>query len=296
MYGKKEVDNYLSALFKEIQYVSEMIKGYHLTTVYMGGGTPTSLNARQMDALLCCLEEHFDLKGIREFTIEAGRPDSLDMDKLRVMKSHGIERVSINPQTLNQKTLDIIGRRHTVEDVERAFDMARQAGFSNINMDLILGLPGETSADVMRTLEGVRAMGPESLTVHSLAVKRASRLNQNLAQYPPASQEAVNRMIGMALETAEMMGMEPYYMYRQKNIAGNLENVGYSKPGKECLYNILIMEEKQSIIALGAGGSTKLVYPEEKRIERIENVKSVKDYMERIDEMIRRKKDGFPGF
>lgn len=293
---EKEVDNYLSALFKEIQYVSEMIKGYHLTTVYMGGGTPTSLNARQMDALLCCLEEHFDLKGIREFTIEAGRPDSLDMDKLRVMKSHGIERVSINPQTLNQKTLDIIGRRHTVEDVERAFDMARQAGFSNINMDLILGLPGETSADVMRTLEGVRAMGPESLTVHSLAVKRASRLNQNLAQYPPASQEEVNRMIGMALETAEMMGMEPYYMYRQKNIAGNLENVGYSKPGKECLYNILIMEEKQSIIALGAGGSTKLVYPEEKRIERIENVKSVKDYMERIDEMIQRKKDGFPGF
>lgn len=286
---EKEVDHYLEALFKEIQQVSEMMKDYRLTTVYMGGGTPTSLNARQMDRLLCCLERYFDLNGIREFTIEAGRPDSLDMDKLRVMKAHGIERISINPQTLNQRTLDVIGRRHSVEDVERAFHMARQAGFSNINMDLILGLPGETSEDVMHTLSGVRAMGPESLTVHSLAVKRASRLNQNLEQYPPAPQEAVNRMIGMALETAEAMGMEPYYMYRQKNMAGNLENVGYAKPGKECLYNILIMEEKQSIIALGAGGSTKIVYPEEKRIERIENVKSVKDYIERIDEMIERK-------
>lgn len=290
---EKEVDNYLTALFKEIEKVSEMIRGYHLTTVYMGGGTPTSLNARQMDALLCCMEKYFDLNGIREFTIEAGRPDSLDMDKLRMIKSHGIERISINPQTLNQKTLDVIGRRHTVEDVDRAFNMARQAGFDNINMDIILGLPGETSEDVLRTLSGVRAMRPDSLTVHSLAVKRASRLNQNLEQYPPASQEEVNRMIGMALETAEAMDMEPYYMYRQKNMAGNLENVGYSKPGKECLYNILIMEEKQSIIALGAGGSTKIVYPEEKRIERIENVKSVKDYIERIDEMIQRKYNGF---
>lgn len=291
---KKEVDSYLDALFKEIHRVSEMIKGYQLTTVYMGGGTPTSLDAGQMDRLLTTLEKYFDLNPIREFTIEAGRPDSLDMDKLRVIKAHGIERISINPQTLNQRTLDIIGRRHSVRDVENAFNLARQVGFSNINMDLILGLPGEDSDDAATTLEGIRILGPESMTVHSLAVKRASRLNQNLTLYPPAPQEEINRMADMAWNTAESMGMEPYYMYRQKNMAGNLENVGYAKPGKECLYNILIMEEKQSIVALGAGASSKIVYPDEKRIERVENVKSVKDYIERTDEMIERKRINFP--
>ncbi|MEI3266740.1 MAG: coproporphyrinogen dehydrogenase HemZ [Frisingicoccus sp.] len=265
-----------------------------LTTVYMGGGTPTSLNGEQMDRLLSVLEENFDLNIAREFTIEAGRPDSMTQDKLRVMKNHGIERISINPQTMNQKTLDVIGRRHTAEDVERAFDMARRVGFSNINMDLILGLPGESSEDVANTLERIGKLAPESMTVHSLAVKRASRLNQNLELYPPASQEEVNRMIHMAWQAAEAMGLEPYYLYRQKNMAGNLENVGYAKPGKECLYNILIMEEKQSIIAVGAGGTSKILYPEENRIERVENVKSVKDYIERIDEMIERKRQKFP--
>lgn len=291
---EKEVDNYLEALFKEIRQVSQMVDKSCLTTVYMGGGTPTSLNAEQMDRLLYVLEENFDLGIAREFTIEAGRPDSINMDKLRVIKRHGIERISINPQTLNQKTLDVIGRRHTVKDVERALDMARQVGFSNINMDLILGLPGENSEDVARTLAGIRQLGPESMTVHSLAVKRASRLNQNLELYPPAPQEEVNRMIDMAWHEAEAMGMEPYYLYRQKNMAGNLENVGYAKPGKECLYNILIMEEKQSIVAVGAGGSSKILYPAENRLERVENVKSVKDYIERIDEMIERKEKNFP--
>ena len=161
-------------------------------------------------------------------------------------------------------------------------------------MDLILGLPGESSEDVANTLERIGKLAPESMTVHSLAVKRASRLNQNLELYPPASQEEVNRMIHMAWQAAEAMGLEPYYLYRQKNMAGNLENVGYAKPGKECLYNILIMEEKQSIIAVGAGGTSKILYPEENRIERVENVKSVKDYIERIDEMIERKRQKFP--
>ena len=290
---QNRADVNLEALFKEIRQVRSMLEGKKLTTAYMGGGTPTSLNANQMDRLLTVLEENFELNPIREFTIAAGRPDSFDMDKLRVMKNHGIERISINPQTLNQKTLDVIGRRHTVEDVYRAFEMAKKVGFSNINMDLILGLPGETAEDVEKTLAGVGSMGPESMTVHSLAVKRASRLNQNLEMYPPASFKEVNRMIGMAWKQATDMGMEPYYLYRQKNMAGNLENVGYAKPGKECLYNILIMEEKQTIIALGAGGSTKIVYPEENRIERVENVKSVKDYIERIDEMIARKERKF---
>lgn len=288
-----KVDDYLDALIREIEVIGDRLKDKKLTSVYMGGGTPTSLNGQQMDRLLTALEKHFNLKSIQEFTIEAGRPDSFDLEKLRVMKCHGIERISINPQTLNQKTLDVIGRRHTVEDVHQAFEMAKQVGFSNINMDLILGLPGETTEDVARTLEGVQSMGPESMTVHSLAVKRASRLNQNLALYPPAPVEDVNQMIHMAWKQAEAMGMEPYYLYRQKNMAGNLENVGYAKPEKECLYNILIMEEKQTIVALGAGGSTKIVYPKENRIERIENVKSVKDYIERIDEMIARKTNYF---
>lgn len=290
----KEVDHYLEALFKEIRQVRSMVDKSCMTTVYMGGGTPTSLNGEQMDRLLSVLEENFDLNIAREFTIEAGRPDSVTQDKLRVIKNHGIERISINPQTMNQKTLDVIGRRHTTEDVERAFDMARRVGFSNINMDLILGLPGESSEDVANTLERIGKLAPESMTVHSLAVKRASRLNQNLELYPPASQEEVNRMIHMAWQAAEAMGLEPYYLYRQKNMAGNLENVGYAKPGKECLYNILIMEEKQSIIAVGAGGTSKILYPEENRIERVENVKSVKDYIERIDEMIERKRQKFP--
>lgn len=288
-----KVDAYLDALIREIEVIGREMKSKKLTSVYMGGGTPTSLNGKQMDRLLTAIETHFDLSTVKEFTIEAGRPDSFELEKLQVMKCHGIERISINPQTLNQKTLDIIGRRHTVEDVYRAFDMARQVGFSNVNMDLILGLPGETQEAVAHTLAGIRQMDPESMTVHSLAVKRASRLNQNLELYPPAPFETVNQMIHMAWNEAEMMGMEPYYLYRQKNMAGNLENVGYAKAGKECLYNILIMEEKQTIVALGAGGSTKIVYPNENRIERIENVKSVKDYIERIDEMIHRKTDYF---
>ena len=176
------VEPYLEALDREIDSAAGMVKelGLRVKSFYMGGGTPTTLTAEQMDRLLCTLEENFDLNVAREFTIEAGRPDSINESKLKVMKAHGIQRISINPQTLNQKTLDVIGRRHTVEDVERAFQMARKAGFSNINMDLILGLPGENSGDVEKTLEGIRRMAPDSLTVHSLAVKRASRLNQNL--------------------------------------------------------------------------------------------------------------------
>ena len=256
----------------------------------MGGGTPTSLTAAQMDSLLTKVEETFDLSHVREFTVEAGRPDSLNRKKLEVIYDHGIRRISINPQSMNQKTLDIIGRRHTALQVEEAFRMARDVGFTNINMDLIMGLPGEDVQDVAHTLETVRTLGPDSMTVHSLAVKRASRLNRNLEAYPPAPPQTVNEMIEMSWEAAETMGMVPYYMYRQKNISGNLENVGYAKPGYEGIYNILIMEEKQTIIALGAGGSSKIVFPEENRIERIENVKNVKDYIERIDEMIERKR------
>lgn len=259
----------------------------------MGGGTPTSLSAAQMDRLLTCLEQYFDLAHVSEKTVEAGRPDSITEDKLKVLRKHHIDRISINPQTMNQETLDLIGRRHTTEEVKQAFHMAREAGFMNINMDLIAGLPGETSEHMQRTMDAIVDLAPDSVTVHSLALKRAAFLNQNREQFPVAGADEVNRMIGISHEGALAIEAEPYYLYRQKNIAGNLENVGYARKGCEGLYNILIMEEKQTILALGAGASSKFVFHNEHghRIERVENVKSVKDYIERIDEMIDRKKN-----
>ncbi len=290
---EKQVDAYLDALEKEIEAAASMMGEKKLLTFYMGGGTPTSLSAEQMDRLLTCLEKHFDMAGARERTVEAGRPDSMTQAKLEVLKNHQIDRISINPQTMNQDTLDLIGRRHTVKDVIDAFNMARELGFHNINMDLIAGLPGETSVHMRRTMDAIVSLKPDSVTVHSLALKRAAFLNQNREQFPVASEDEVNRMIGISHEGARTIQAEPYYLYRQKNIAGNLENVGYARKGCEGLYNILIMEEKQSILALGAGASSKFVFEgvEGPRIERVENVKSVKDYIERIDEMIARKKN-----
>lgn len=286
---KNKVDDYLDALEKEIRAAAPLMGDKKLLTFYMGGGTPTSLSAAQMDRLLSCLEQHFDLAKARERTVEAGRPDSITEDKLAVLLKHGIERISINPQTMNQETLDLIGRRHSVADVERAFHLARAMGFQNINMDLIAGLPGETAVHMQRTMDAVVALGPDSVTVHSLALKRAAFLNQNREQFPVAGTAEVNRMIGISHEGAAAMGARPYYLYRQKNIAGNLENVGYARAGCEGLYNILIMEEKQSILALGAGAASKRVYPGG-RIERCENVKDVASFIARTDEMIERKR------
>lgn len=285
------VEAYLEAMFKEIEVMSERFKNKQLLSFYMGGGTPTSLSAAQMDRLLTKLETCFHIENAKEITIEAGRPDSITPEKLAVIKGHGIDRISINPQTMNQKTLDVIGRRHTVDEVYSAFEMARDAGFKNINMDLIAGLPGESYEDFCHTTEAIRKLEPDSLTVHALAIKRAAALNKEETYRLRTGVAETNAMISEGFKTAQAMGMKPYYMYRQKNIAGNLENVGYAKAGKEGLYNMLIMEEKQSILAIGAGASTKMVIHDENRIERIENVKSVKDYIERIDEMIGRKKD-----
>ncbi len=190
---------------------------------------------------------------------------------------------------MNQKTLDIIGRRHTVEMVKEKFALARELGFDNINMDLIIGLPGETMEDVERTMEEIRALSPDSITVHSLALKRAARLNLEWDQYAQLGMVNTQEMIDLTARYAREMGMEPYYLYRQKNMAGNFENVGYALPGKACIYNILIMEEMQTIAACGAGTTTKVVYPAEHRRERAENVKDVEQYIGRIDEMIGRK-------
>ena len=286
------VDPYLDALIKELTFISERMKDYTLDTIYIGGGTPTTLNAAQMERLLSKVTELFPMDQVQEFTVEAGRPDTIHEEVLKAIRKFPVTRISINPQTMNQETLDLIGRHHTVEEIEEKFRMARDLGFDNINMDLIVGLPGEDREKVAHTLEKVEALNPDSLTVHSLALKRATRLNLFKDKYQEISFENSAEIMKMTMDSAHRMEMGPYYMYRQKNMAGNFENVGYSREGKAGIYNILIMEEKQSILAAGAGASTKFVFDHGERIERVENVKDLKNYVERIDEMIERKRIG----
>jgi len=289
---KTKVEDYLDALEKEIDFVASSMKMQTLTSVYIGGGTPTTLNEVQLERLLKKLTTSFDFESVKEFTVEAGRADSITKEKLKIMKQSGVERISVNPQTMKEETLRIIGRGHGVDQVKDAYYAAREAGFENINMDLILGLPGETQEDVSDTMEEIKKLSPDSLTVHSLAIKRASRLHEWIEKNGLWTLKNTNETMEVASMAAHDMGMDPYYLYRQKNMAGNFENVGYSKPGKHGLYNILIMEEKQSIMALGAGSISKVVY-EDGRIERADNVKDPKLYIEQIDEMIERKKKLF---
>ena len=287
---KKRVDEYLDALCKELDYIAEELKDKVLNTVYIGGGTPTTLSAEQMDRLLTKIEENFDFSHVQEFTVEAGRPDSVTREKLEAIKKHKVDRISVNPQTMKDETLKIIGRHHTVQQTIEAYKLAREVGFDNINMDLIIGLPGETKADVAHTLEELKTLAPDSITVHSLAIKRAARLNLFKDTYEEMGLENSAEIMDLTYASCMEQGLLPYYLYRQKNMAGNFENVGYAKADKAGIYNILIMEEKQSIVAAGAGASTKMVYPGG-RIERIENVKDVGQYIERIDEMIQRKQE-----
>ena len=301
---------YLGSLEKEMAYASKAFSGENgskkkqLNSIYIGGGTPTALDERGLVRLLEAVHKYFPVESTLEFCVEAGRPDSLNPEKLRILKQYGVTRISINPQSMNQKTLDLIGRRHTVAQVYEAFRMAREAGHDNINLDMILGLQQETPDDVMNTLSAVKELKPESLTVHTLAIKRAARLKLENEKYKALAASDVSRAADLTRVFAKENGYVPYYLYRQKNMAENLENIGYSKPGREGLYNILIMEEKQTILALGAGATTKYVFPEtihpdgsrETRIERIENVKSLKDYIERVDEMVERKETAIRRF
>ena len=224
--------------------------------------------------------------------MEAGRPDSITREKLQAIRRHPVTRISINPQTMKEETLQLIGRRHSVAQVKEAFALAREEGFDNINMDIIVGLPDETAADVKHTLEELAALAPDNLTVHSLAIKRAARLNTHKEAFADAKSLNTEAIMEMTQTAAREMGMQPYYLYRQKNMTGNLENVGYAKPGKEGIYNILIMEEVQTIVACGAGAITKALF-ENGRLERCENVKDIKTYLEKTDEMIARKKKLF---
>ena len=295
---RKQVDQYLDALCKELDYVADRFRDKKLNTVYIGGGTPTTLEPYQLDRLLTRIQSKFDTEHLQEFTVEAGRPDSITREKLQVLLDHGIDRISINPQTMNQKTLEIIGRRHTVDQVKEAFTLARSMGFAHINMDLIVGLPGESYDDVEHTMKELEAMAPDSVTVHSLAIKRAARLSLFKDKYEEMGLENNMQIMDMTARYCAEMGLSPYYLYRQKNMAGNFENVGYAQPEKAGIYNILIMEEKQTIVACGAGASTKRVWNEQNpdgsyRIERCENIKDVALYIEKIDEMIQRKEELF---
>ena len=286
---KDRVDAYLDALIKEIRYIGSRAAGRVPDTVYIGGGTPTTLEPEQLKRLLDTVTECFDLSNVLEFTVEAGRPDSITEEKLSVIREYPVSRISVNPQTMQQKTLDLVGRRHTV------FELARRLGFDNINMDLIAGLPGETVEDMEDTLRQVEALHPDSLTVHALAIKRAARFGQEGRTADLHAE--ISGMVEKAYQSARRMGLLPYYLYRQKNIAGNFENVGYAELDKAGIYNILIMEEKQTILAAGAGASTKILLQnpiikdggKEVNLVRAENVKSINDYIARIDEMIERK-------
>lgn len=289
---KDRIDDYLDALEKEINYVSESYAGRRLDTIYVGGGTPTTLSPGQLERLLKTVGTKFDLTVLQEYTLEAGRADSITEEKLAVLKHYGVSRISINPQTMNQETLKRIGRQHTVDQVQEAFTLARKMGFDNINMDIILGLPDESSADVIRTLDAIRLLRPDSLTIHSLAVKRASNLSRWIQEHGMDSMINTEETMEIAMSGAKSMGMQPYYLYRQKNMAGNFENTGYALPGHYGLYNILMMEEIQTVIALGAGTVSKRVYADG-RIERRDNIKDAGLYIERVTEMIDRKKQLF---
>ncbi len=299
---KNLVDDYISCLEKEIDYVAEAFAGRTLDTVYIGGGTPTTLEPEQIRRLIGYMRDKLDMSAVKEFTVESGRPDSITRQKLRAMKERGVTRISVNPQTMSDETLRIIGRQHTVAQLIDAFKMAREEGFDNINMDIILGLPGEGSEDVHHTIDEIKKLSPDDLTVHSLAIKRGSRLFEAIRERELKGElkvtmlESMNNteeMMEIAQRGAKEMGLEPYYLYRQKNISGNFENTGYARPGKAGIYNILINEEVQSIVALGAGTVTKRVYNEGGRIERCDNVKDVKLYMDNIEEMIERKRKLF---
>ena len=289
---KERIGEYLSALERELEETAAIMKDRILDTVYIGGGTPTSLEADELDRLCSAIEKNFDMSTVQEFTVEAGRPDSITKEKLQALHRHPITRISVNPQTMKEETLQIIGRHHTVQQVVDTFLLARECGFDNINMDLILGLPGEDAEDVRRTARKVCELNPDSLTVHSLAIKRASRLRRVIDEkgYPVLIN--TDETMEIARQAALSMDMKPYYLYRQKNMSGNFENVGYAREGKYGIYNILIMEEKQTIVALGAGAITKRVFPDG-RIERCDNAKEVSVYLDNLDEMLERKRKLF---
>ncbi|WP_297991526.1 coproporphyrinogen III oxidase [uncultured Clostridium sp.] len=294
--NKKLISPYLEALIYEIREMKKYIneRKLNIETVYFGGGTPTAISNEEFEVVM---EEAYNAfvkgKGVKEFTVECGRPDSITKEKLETMKKFNVTRISINPQTMNDETLKIIGRGHNSNDVIEKFNLARSMGFNNINMDMIIGLPGEGINEVLRTKEEILKLHPDSLTVHGLSLKRASILYENFILKKGIQVKKQAELADMYEESrslAKSLGLHPYYMYRQKNMVGNMENLGYSRKGAECIYNIQMIEDKQTIIALGADAVSKVVFLEEGRIERFANIKDVREYCNRIEEMVEGKK------
>ncbi|MCX7884985.1 MAG: coproporphyrinogen dehydrogenase HemZ [Caloramator sp.] len=282
------INGYIEAIQREIRETLRFLtaKGFNIDRIYIGGGTPTALSPYNLDKMFNELSNHIDLLRVKEITVEAGRPDSIDEEKLKVIKEYGCSRISINPQTMNDDTLKRIGRNHTSKDVIEKYILARNLGFNNINMDVIIGLLGETKKDVENTMKKIKTLSPESITIHTMAVKRASVLNER--GYKNKNIET-DDMYSIASDSCRSIGMYPYYMYRQKNMVSPLENVGYCKKDMECVYNIQMIAENISIAGIGPGAITKLLYIDENRIERVANVKDIREYISRIDEMIDKK-------
>ena len=291
--AKKILPVYVDRLCDELCCIAEKIKqtGLKLTTVYFGGGTPTTLSAEQLDQVCSAVERYFDLSHLKEYTVEAGRPDTIDRDKLRVLHSHHVDRISINPQTLNDEVLKAIGRKHTAQQIVDCFRMAREEGFENINMDLIAGLPGDTVESFCDTIDRIIALAPENVTVHTLSIKRSANYGQNWEARRKALElgQQVGKMVSYAQKRLMEEGWMPYYLYKQRNTLGNLENTGYCKKGYEGRYNIYIMDETQTILAAGGGAVSKLKSNRTGRLERIFNYKYPFEYVEHFDEILKRK-------
>ena len=280
----KLVPPFLEALEEEIAATAEQVKrlGLRPVSLYMGGGTPTTLTAGQLDRLCTVLEQRFDLSALREYTVEAGRPDTITAEKLRVLRAHGADRVSVNPQTMSDRVLELIGRRHTAADIVSALDAVRAVGGFDVNMDLIAGLPGDSAAGFAETLEKVLALGAENITVHTLSLKKGARITLDQTPIPGAAEVAA--MLDGANARLRAAGYAPYYLYRQKFMSGGFENVGWARDGRVNLYNICIMEELRSILAMGGGGSTKLIRPDGGRNIRLMAPKYPLEYIGKIEE------------
>ncbi|WP_126427895.1 coproporphyrinogen III oxidase [Brevibacillus marinus] len=289
---KGRVRGFLEGLHYEIRAIGGWMKqsGMPITSIYFGGGTPTSITAEELDELFAVLHESFPgLDRVREWTVEAGRPDTITPQKLEVLKKWRVDRISINPQSFSDATLAAIGRHHSVAETIETFQLARQMGIDNINMDLIIGLPNEGLAEVQHSFAQVERLLPDSLTVHTLSFKRASEMTQHKERYQVASRAEIARMMAYATEWTRAHGYRPYYLYRQKNILGNLENVGYALPGKESIYNVMIMEEAQTILGLGCGAVSKLLAPASGQLIRWPNPKDPKTYNETYRQLVAKK-------
>ena len=292
--SKEAATAYLQALFTEMDAVRDLMtrRGQTAESIYIGGGTPTSLDPEDLKAFLNKVHELFVDENTVEFTVEGGRPETITAEKLQIIKEAGAGRISINPQSMKQRTLDLIGRKHSPEQIREAFALAEEAQIPVVNADLITGLPEEEPEDFRSSLAEVIGLGPANITVHTLAVKKASRMIEEDPGVARRQADNVRQMLDDADRMLTKAGYEPYYMYRQKHMAGNFENVGWCLPGTESLYNIRIMEEDQTIVAMGAGAISKVYFPAENRLERVPNVSNYQIYIERIEEMIARKEAG----